>query len=253
MLSVYADFDDDGLRRCPACRRLDYPFERAVAYGSYDAGLRELIHLLKYSGVRPAANVLGRMLADAIKGLQDDLTQDAVLVVPVPLFKNKHRQRGFNQAELVARAALRSMEDEERFQLATDILIRTRPTESQIGLTSNQRRENLRGAFAVTCAREVTGREIVLVDDVYTTGTTASECARILRRAGASKVWVAAVARTLKLASKYQEFEPQETGFRSAGFKVSKLHGSKDENVAETGSEVEPLEAVKLEARSSKL
>jgi orotate phosphoribosyltransferase len=63
----------------------------------------------------------------------------------------------------------------------------------------------MRGAFAVARAAEVTGREIVLVDDVYTTGTTATECARVLRKAGAAKVWVATVARTLKLASKYED------------------------------------------------
>ncbi len=216
VLSVYADVDDGGLRLCPVCRRLDRPFERAVSYGSYDGGLRELIHLLKYNGVRPAANVLGRMLANAIGALEPGFGQRPVLVVPVPLFKGKRRQRGFNQSELIATAALKSL-PRDRFELATDVLIRTRPTDSQIGLTSHQRRENLRGAFAVPRKQEVTGREIILVDDVYTTGTTASECARILRRAGASKVWVATVARTLKLASKYQELEQEETGFKDNG------------------------------------
>ena len=66
VLSSFAEVDSDGVRRCPVCRRIDRPFDRAVAYGSYDGGLRELIHLLKYNGVRPAANVLGRMLAEAI-------------------------------------------------------------------------------------------------------------------------------------------------------------------------------------------
>jgi glutamine phosphoribosylpyrophosphate amidotransferase len=68
----------------------------------------------------------------------------------------------------------------------------------------------MRGAFTIARAAEVTGREIVLVDDVYTTGTTATECARMLRKAGAAKVWVATVARTLKLASKYEELNVSE-------------------------------------------
>jgi predicted amidophosphoribosyltransferase len=93
-------------------------------------------------------------------------------------------------------------------QLIPDFLLRTREPHSQIGLTSHQRRTNLRRAFAVARAEEVTGREVLLVDDVYTTGTTATECARVLRRAGASRVWVATVARTLKLASNYAEFRP---------------------------------------------
>jgi glutamine phosphoribosylpyrophosphate amidotransferase len=93
-------------------------------------------------------------------------------------------------------------------QLVPGLLLRTRDTSSQIGLTSHQRRVNLRGAFAVARSAEVTGREVLLVDDVYATGATATECARVLRRAGASQVWVATVARTVKLASNYGEFRP---------------------------------------------
>ena len=209
VLSAYAECDDHGLRRCPVCRRVERPFERAAAYGSYDGGLRELIHLLKYNGVRPAAGVLGGMLAETIATFEPAFGEGEVLVIPVPLYKAKRRQRGFNQAEVIVRAALKHQAG--RFELATDVLRRTRDTHSQIGLTSHQRRENLRGAFAVGRAAEVTGREVLLVDDVYTTGTTVSECARVLRRAGAARVWVATVARTLKLASKYAELNDDET------------------------------------------
>ena len=209
VLSSYAEADEDGLIRCPVCRRVQRPFVRAVAYGSYDDALRELVHLLKYDGVRPAAAVLGRMLAEAITALQPAFTQKPVLLVPVPLYKGKRHQRGFNQAELIARHALEVLKGSS-LELRTDILWRTRETHSQIGLTSHQRRENLRGAFAAARAGEVTGREILLVDDVYTTGTTVTECATVLRRAGADQVWVATVARTLKLASKYAEIGPEE-------------------------------------------
>jgi ComF family protein len=207
VLSLYAAPDEDGFRRCPICRRIDRPFARAAAYGSYDGELRALVHLLKYDGVRPAARVLGRMLAEVLAGLEDSFGPAKVLVIPVPLFKGKRHQRGFNQAELIARAALKAVPAPERFELAAGILERMRDTHSQIGLTSHQRRANLRGAFAVSGAAEVTGREVLIVDDVYTTGTTASECARVLGRAGAARVCVATVARTLKLATKYQEMD----------------------------------------------
>ena len=88
------------------------PFVKAVAYGSYDGGLRELIHLLKYEQVRPAAGVLGRMLAEAIAGLESAWSQPQIAVVPVPLHARKLRQRGFNQTELIVREALKiSAED----------------------------------------------------------------------------------------------------------------------------------------------
>jgi ComF family protein len=193
--------------RCGLCRRAEPPFARAAAYGSYEAGLRALIHLLKYRGVRPAANVLGSMLAEAIAAIEPGIEQATVPVIPVPLYKGKRHQRGFNQAELIAQAALKHISS-SRFVLSNKILKRQRETQSQIGLTSHQRRENLRGAFAVAHAVEIAGREVLLVDDVFTTGTTVSECTRVLRRAGATKVWVATVARTMKTASQSIERKP---------------------------------------------
>jgi ComF family protein len=196
IFSPYALSSAEG-PRCGLCRRMEPLFARAVAYGSYEGGLRELIHLLKYGGVRPAANVLGRMLAEAIAKLGPELSGE-ILLIPVPLHRAKLRQRGFNQAELAARAAFKCSAYRDRLRLATGILMRKRETASQIGLTRHQRRENLRGAFEVKHAEAIKGREILLVDDVYTTGSTVSECSRVLRRAGAAKVWVATVARTLK-------------------------------------------------------
>jgi hypoxanthine phosphoribosyltransferase len=84
--------------------------------------------------------------------------------------------------------------------LCTGVLLRRRETGSQIGLTSHQRRENMRGAFAVSDPTRILKRDILLIDDVVTTGTTVSECARVLLRAGAARVWVATVARTLKIS-----------------------------------------------------
>lgn len=194
--------------RCDLCRRQEPPFAKAAAYGSYDGGLRELIHLLKYQQVRPAAAVLGRMLSEAVSGLEPGWTQNPVLVVPVPLHARKLRQRGFNQSELIARHVLKLGAGSGRLVLRSRILERRRETQSQIGLTRHQRRENLRGSFAVARPEEIAGREILLVDDVFTTGTTVSECARVLQRAGASKVFVATVARTLKTDAKVVDLTP---------------------------------------------
>ena len=207
LFSPYAVDGLDGEPRCGLCRRIEPTFSRAVAYGSYESGLRELIHLLKYGGVRPAAWVLGRMLADVIAMIEPLFQADGVVVVPVPLHRTKLRQRGFNQAELIARTALKISPSRERLHLCTGAFERKRETPSQIGLTSHQRRENLRGAFGVTQPEVVKGREVLVVDDVYTTGATVSECAKVLRRAGATKVWVATVARTLKVSAQHVEIK----------------------------------------------
>jgi ComF family protein len=210
IVSAYALQDDSGDIRCGLCRRLEPPFAKAAAYGSYESGLRDLIHMLKYQQVRPAANVLGRMLSEVVGDLEGGWEPATVLVIPVPLFAAKLRQRGFNQAELIARTALKLIPARDRYALKTDVLERSRDTQSQIGLTRHQRRENLRGAFRVIDRAEVAGREILLVDDVFTTGTTASECARVLRRAGAARVWVATVARTLKAEVQGMHIEPED-------------------------------------------
>jgi ComF family protein len=181
--------------RCTSCQLEAPHFSRAVAYGAYDGGLRELIHLLKYDRVEPAAGVLGTMLATAIRKL--NVAAESLLVIPVPLYRDKRRERGFNQAELLARKALKEV-GWSNAQLANNVLDRIRLTVSQIGLTRPQRIANLRGAFRVSHLSRVRGRDVLLVDDVMTTGTTASECGRILRKAGARNIWVATVARTLK-------------------------------------------------------
>src|ERR1700674_1250517 len=122
--------------RCLLCQRADPPFERAVAYGSYDGELRDLIHLLKFQQVRPAAVVLGRMLAETIAKLEQampvgTLFSSTIVVVPVPLHTRKQAQRGFNQAEMIARDALKHLSRPKRFDLCTGVLLRRRETGSQ--------------------------------------------------------------------------------------------------------------------------
>jgi ComF family protein len=197
---------------CGLCQRAHPPYERAVAYGSYQGGRKERIHLLKFQLVRPAAGVLGRMLAEAIRGLEPRLPEGTIPVVPVPLYSGKRAQRGFNQAELIVRAAMKQLAMPRRFKLTTGALVRSRDTGSQVGLTRHQRRENLRGAFAVPDPAQVAHHHIVLIDDVLTTGTTASECARVLRRAGAASVWVVTVARTLKMTDAIELPEDVQEG-----------------------------------------
>jgi ComF family protein len=176
------------------CQHAAPLFKKAVAYGAYDGALRDLLHLFKYQHVRSAVPLLGRLLNLGLAGTE---LPGNVLVVPVPLFRAKQRSRGFNQAEDIARNFVRCQTG-DGIQVETAALVRTRETASQTGLTRHQRRSNLRGAFAVPQPEKVRGRNILIVDDVMTTGTTAGECTRVLLRAGASQVFVATVARAIK-------------------------------------------------------
>ena len=185
-----------GERLCVVCQQSQPEFGRALACGRYDGTLRDLIHLLKYERVRPVAGVLGRMLAAVARDVIPPPAPDRVLVTAVPLHARKLRQRGFNQAELLARQMVRCCGGAP-LVLEPKLLKRTRFTESQTGLSGDQRRANLKGAFSVAHPTKVAERHVLLVDDVYTTGTTVGECARVLRRAGAVSVGVVTVARAM--------------------------------------------------------
>ena len=178
------------------CRVSPLAFVRAVAHGPYSGAMRPLLHLLKYEGLEPVATRLGEAIAGQLARYVD-LPADP-LVVPVPLFRSRQRQRGFNQAELLASAtlrALRALRPEWRGQLAAKVLQRSRATQSQAGLSLSERRRNLRGAFFVSETEAVRGRDVLLIDDIHTTGATARACSWALKRAGADSVWVATAAR----------------------------------------------------------
>ena len=163
--------------------------------------MRQAIHAFKYDGLRPAARQLGQLLASAIAGLQPNAPAD-LLVVPVPLHRAKLADRGFNQARLLATEAIASLRRTHpawSFTLAPSTLVRLRATESQAGLTPRQRRQNVRGAFAVSEPAAVAGKHVLIVDDILTTGATARACARALLKSGAQSAWVATLARAHRL------------------------------------------------------
>jgi ComF family protein len=200
---------------CIHCEETPPRYKHAAAYGEFEDALRGLIHLLKYQGVRPAARPLGKLLAQVMRPTLVGIG-DRVLLVPVPLHRSRQRTRGFNQAELIARMAIRELRD-LTIDFSPKALVRKRSTESQTGYTREQRRENLRGAFALRQPANIADRIVLLVDDVLTTGATADECARVLLRAGAKQVLVTTVARAVSLdgvAAATKTLSAQETSTR---------------------------------------
>jgi ComF family protein len=184
--------------KCSPCRLAPPQFERAAAWGLYEDRMRELIHLLKYERVPSAAKPLGQLLAKVITSLAAEGMPHEAVMIAVPLFGAKQRQRGYNQSVLLADEVLielRRTSSEWNIVPEHRALRRVRDTESQFELTSSGRRRNLKGAFVVADPAAIAGRDVLLIDDIYTTGATARECARVLRQAGAAKVWVATVSR----------------------------------------------------------
>jgi ComF family protein len=175
--------DEEG--RCGLCRTGTRGFDAAYCFGLYEGTLRELVHLFKYGRMKPLAKALAAHLAGA---LPRDKRFD--VVVPMPLHWRREWQRGFNQSALLARATAR------RCGIPmVNAVRRTRATATQAGLSNARRRENVAGAFRVRKTALVEGRRILLIDDVMTTGATASACALALKRAGAKSVTLLALAR----------------------------------------------------------
>jgi competence protein ComFC len=175
--------DDQG--RCALCRRGVRGFDAAYSFGFYENELRKLIHLFKYGRVQTLSKPLGRLLARALPR-----EQSFDVIVPMPLHWRKRWQRGFNQAELLAREIGRRTHTP-----IENALRRVRNTESQAGLTSAKRRKNVSGAFQIDRRAALDGRRVLLIDDVMTTGATASSCARALKRSGARHVTLLTLAR----------------------------------------------------------
>ena len=187
-----------GVSECTMCRLAPPQFDRAVAYANYEDEMRRMLHLLKFEGMRGIAEyVLGDAMAAAALKLRGDAA-DELVVVPVPLFGAREKMRGFNQAKVLAEVMVKRLRKAEplwRLRLDSGVLERVKDTRALYALNPTQRRASLKGAFHVADGEAVRGREVLLIDDIMTTGATARECARVLKRAGAAKVWVVTAAR----------------------------------------------------------
>lgn len=188
---------------CPHCLQetlklqrlpLKVPMQKAIAeawaFGVYRGGLQSIIKALKYRGRRSTLPYIDTLLRTGLADKQlRHILSGVDMAVAVPLYPAKEKQRGFNQAELIFK----------NFLQAADIpltrqLVRLRATVSMYQLSEQERRQNLKNAFAVTAAKAVTGKNILLVDDILTTGATLHECAKVLKTAGAGTIYALVLA-----------------------------------------------------------
>lgn len=180
--------DDSPGRECGKCLGRAPAFDRAVVPFRYAYPVDELIRAFKYQGALARGRVLGTLLAQHLRASDSALPQ---ALIPVPLHADRYRERGFNQAHELARplSSLLDIAIEDR------LCRRVRGTQDQTELNARQRRKNLRKAFELTRATDL--EHVALIDDVLTTGSTAGELARVLKRAGVKIVDVWAVARAV--------------------------------------------------------
>ncbi len=188
-LSYPAEEGPDHL--CGDCITSKAYYSAARAIGRYESVLLDTIHLLKYRGRTVLGEVLGRFMAD--HDYPSFRIADSTLIIPVPLHRKRLRHRGFNQSLLLAR----EIGKRHALPVVFDILERTVETQPQVNLGRDQRGQNVKGAFTVSDPEGIKGEKVLLVDDVYTTGSTVRECARVLRKAGAADVAVLTLARAV--------------------------------------------------------
>lgn len=174
---------------CTACRDSRFAFDRVMRLGVFDGMLKQVIYRLKRHTGEGLAEVLGELWAGHAEAQLRELGVD--LAIPVPLHWWRRLRRGYNQSEPLARALAARL----RLPCRPGLLRRVRATPEQKGQTPAERRRNLVGAFQARSHTDLRGKTVLLVDDVLTTGSTASEAAQALRTAGAAKAVVAVLAR----------------------------------------------------------
>lgn len=193
-LEPFVSASDGG---CTRCRGFKVMFDGASYAAKFEGVIRELIHRFKYNYVDFLAEPLVEILINHLSacntqtGLNlNNLKKEVDVVVPVPLFWWRRFKRGFNQSELLAKKISKHL----LLPVSTNNLYRIRNTIPQIKLSRTERQQNMRGAFALKRTEEFKKRRVLLIDDVLTTGVTASECARVIKAAGGEKVYVLTIA-----------------------------------------------------------
>jgi competence protein ComFC len=170
---------------CPNCSnyKVNLYFDRAFSPCIYTGSIKQLIHEFKYSGKDYLGKTLGKLLNTFIRDYQLPI-EYLDFIIPVPLHNSRKREREFNQAEILSR----QVAQEFNKKVLTDNLIRIKPTKTQTELTFRERCRNIENSFRVTRPEQIKDTNLMLIDDVLTTGATSNEAAKCLKNAGAKKI-----------------------------------------------------------------
>lgn len=175
---------------CGDCLLSTFSFDYARSAVQHAGIVRDRIHQLKFGGHLHWVPALAELL---LRTIEREKAPRAQIIVPVPLHVKRVRERGFNQAALIAGVMARRLGVPVRF----DVLVRRFWTAPQTRLNRSQRLENVKGAFQVSLSSEIRGRIVLMIDDVFTTGTTLNECAKVLKESGAAEIHALTVSRAL--------------------------------------------------------
>ena len=191
--------------QCYMCRQGAYAFDIARSYGAYSSSMARAVLMLKYNEVTPLGAWFAGLLARLVDREPSVFAAD--VLVPVPLDSARQRERGYNQAELIARPLASLI----GIPFRSYLLVRTHPRPNKLRLTRLERWETVRGAYATHQRANVDKLRVLLVDDVFTTGATLDSCSKALKQAGAVRVVGLTVARALpqminpEAAAQYQD------------------------------------------------
>lgn len=185
---------ESGDHPCGGCLKKKRYFTMARSIGAYEGPLREAIHRWKYEGKTSLNPYFGKWMVEGLTRYWNPKELD--LLIPVPLHKNRLRDRGFNQALLLAR----EIHSHTGIPYLKRALRKRRSTPPQVELSGLERERGVKGAFEITGRDNLLEKSILLIDDVYTTGATVNECAKVLLEGGAKRVDVLTLARTVKLS-----------------------------------------------------
>jgi len=175
---------------CPSCPVHPLLPEAVRAAAHYEGAVKEAIHRLKYAAKPAVAPALAQLLIQAWHSALSEPLRAAQGVIPIPIHRERERERGFNQSVLLARHFCHAV----GLPLWDDVLVRAVYRQPQVGLNAAQRAQNVKDAFRVVRSEEVAGKRVLLMDDVWTTGSTLNEAARALLQVGAAHVFALTVA-----------------------------------------------------------